>query len=228
MLIIAFLQLVPGTFSGFYHFALGKNSAKKADDLSLNFILGVELFVCLVWFITYFAVFISCYNLPDFCPHIVFWILSGICLAESVAMLFFYFRRPHRKTDDSTALFLSRKTANIILARARNVKSRSDAIVLGFFAGLPELIFTLPLYIASAIVLLYATSIPRALIIILFVVAATIPLFVIHAHYRSGHNLADITRLRIRMKPILRIGLFLSYFFLSMTILILGVTNYYG
>ena len=79
------MQLSSGIFMLFYHYALGKKSAKIADNLSLYFILGVEFFTAAVWF-TVFLI------LPDASP-ILFWILAGILFAESLASLFFYYRK---------------------------------------------------------------------------------------------------------------------------------------
>ena len=49
MLIQVSMQLTPGTFALFYHYALGKNSRTKADNLSLYFTLGVITFMAIVW-----------------------------------------------------------------------------------------------------------------------------------------------------------------------------------
>ena len=43
MLIMASLQLVPGVFALFFHYALGKHSLKKASGLGLFFILDAEI-----------------------------------------------------------------------------------------------------------------------------------------------------------------------------------------
>ena len=43
------MQLTPGIFMLFYHYALGKKSRNKADDLNLSFILGAETFIATIW-----------------------------------------------------------------------------------------------------------------------------------------------------------------------------------
>lgn len=221
MLISAFLQLVPGTFSIFYHFSLSKTNAKKADDRSLGFILGSELFITFIWVAIYSLILSFFCNSPDFCPSSFFWIMSGILFAEAVAVFWFYYRK-----SKATALFIPRRTASTISNCARKAKSRSDAITLGFFAGLPELIFTLPLYVISAIILLNTTAISRALVVILYVLFSTIPLFIIRTAYRTGHNLADITRARTRFKPFFRLSLSILYVLLALAVLNLGIINY--
>lgn len=221
VLIPMLLQLTPGTFSIFYHYALGKNSTKKADDLSLGFILGTEIFTTITWITIYTLIFTSFCTDTNFCPNIVFWIMSGTILAESIIILLFYYRK-----GKSTSLFISRHTANALSTRARQVKTRSDAIMLGFFAGLPELIFTLPLYIISSIILLETAALPRAILVILYIAAFTLPLFIIRITYHTGRNLADITRFRLRIKPMVRTILFLLYFVLSFAVLNLGIINH--
>ncbi len=221
MLIFMSLQLVPATFSIFYHYALGKTSVKKADDRSLSFVLGSEIFSAFVWVIVYTLLFTFFCTASEFCPSIIFWIMSGVLIAEAVLMLFFYYRK-----GNATALFISRRTAKALCNYSCKAKNRSDAIAVGFFAGFPELIFTLPLYIISAIILLDATTLPRTLIILLLILAGVIPLFIIRTFYRTSHNLASITRLRIRIKPFVRFIIPLLYLFLAIAVLNLGVVNY--
>ena len=221
MLIFAFLQLLPGTFSIFYHYALAKTSAKKADDQSLSFILGAEILVATIWFIVYITIFCIFYDAPDFCPLSVYWTLAGIMLAEAIIIPFFYFRRS-KITNTSTALFIPRNIASTLSMRARKAKSRPDCITLGLIAGLPELIFTLPLYVISTIILLDTAALPRAAIIILYIIVATLPLFIIRLAYRTGHNLAEITRIRTKLKPHFRFILCIAYLCLAIAIINLG------
>ena len=219
MLITASLQLVPGTFSYFYHYALGRTTAKKADDRSLSFILGAELFASLIWTLLFIIITILRSTI-DFYSPLVFWITSGILSAEAIAFLLFYYRRGR-----GTALFIHRNTAATLQSCARKANSRSDAITLGFFVNLPELIFTLPLYFISAIILLNTTSLPCAPIIILYLVSVITPLFIVRIIYRSDHNLADIARLRTSLKPYLRIIIPILYIALAFAILAMGVFN---
>ena len=82
-------------------------------------------------------------------PHnnIVTWAFVGVLIALSVASFFFYFRHPHSKDSE---LFLPRKYAKALILRTSKVKSQSDAFALGALCNIPEIIFTLPLYIITA------------------------------------------------------------------------------
>lgn len=221
MLIQAFLQLTPGTFALFYHYALGKNSTAKTNNLSLYFILGTIVFMTITWLIIYTLILaIFCQKSDfgsDFCP----WLMAGIFFAESIAGFFFYYRK-----GKFTALFVSRQSAKNLSIHAQKVKTRSDAFILGLFAGTPELIFTLPLYIISATELMKITTIPRALIIAIYITVSIFPLFVIRTLYRCGYNLATIERLRVRAKLFVRLAICISFLLLTIATIGLGVLNH--
>ena len=217
MLILAFLQLTPGTFTIFYHYALGKNSFKKASDLALSFILGVEIFTALVWSIIYILIFEFYKNSTDFCCSIFFWIMFGIFIVEALAILVLYYRK-----GKNTKLFISRRVADSLTTNAAKVRTRSDAFTLGFFSCLPELFFTIPLYIITTTILLNTSVLPRSLFVILFIVSSTLPLFVILGIFCSGRNLADIQRFRLSSKSFFRFVLCACYLLIAMAILNLG------
>ena len=218
MVIFLFLQLPSGVFSIFYHFRLAKTSKKQADDAALSFILGVEIFTTIAWLLTYIIMFCCDTNITA-TPFA--WVMAGVCFAEAIAVLFFYFRRG----KSSTALFISRRTAKGLRNYAKNIKNRSDAVLLGFISCLPELLFTLPLYIICSAFLQSESVAPRAIIIILAIIVSIIPLFVIRTLFRTDKNLADIERLRIKLKPHFRIIIFLAYLALALSLINYAIIN---
>lgn len=219
MLISFCLQLTPGTFALFYHYALGKTNAKKADDQSLSFILGVEIFITAIWLLIYFSIFLFFYYNFNF-SNIVFYIMAGVFFAEAIIMPFLYYRK-----GNSTALFIPRRIAKGILNRIAKIRNRSDCILLGALTGLFELIFTLPLYIISASILLNFDALPRVLTIALYLTLSVLPLFIIRCSFRLGHNLADIERFRVKIKPAIKITLCTSFLLLALATIYLGVLN---
>ena len=221
MLISFFMQLTPGTFALFYHYALGKTSAKKADDRSLSFILGTEIFVVTVWLIIYFLAFFFFYNASESAREIFVYIMAGIFFAEAFAGAFLYYRK-----GKSTALFLSRRLARSLDEHIKKQKTRSDCILLGAFTSLIELVFTLPLYIISASILVNSVSLPHPLIAAIFPIIAVLPLFIIRNIFRFGRNLAEIQRVRVKLKPFVRSILFFGYILLGLAIIYLGVINH--
>ncbi|MBR3144099.1 hypothetical protein IKF12_02790 [Candidatus Saccharibacteria bacterium] len=219
MVIFAFLQLPNGLFSIFYHFRIAKTNLKKADDAALSFILGLEIFMTAMWLLIYLIIFTCFYFNPEIISPIFLYIMAGISFAEAIAIIFFYFR--HGKS--TTALFIPRKVAKNLVKRAEKVKTRSDAIILGFFSGLPELLFTLPLFITCSALLQTENVLSRSLIIILAIIASAVPLFVIRFLFRTDHNLAEIERLRVKLKPHFRFILAVAY--LAIAILLINLAT---
>ena len=220
MVILLLLQVTPGIFAIFYHFALGKNSIKKSDDYALNFIAGTEIFYGLMWLLSYTIIFAFFYNTEI--PIIIVWTLAGIFFALSIVSFCFYYK----KTKKSSATFVPRHIVRGIIARSERTNSRLDAGLLGFFANVPELFFTLPLLLICSIILQTFITIPHAVFIIVAVILSTIPLFVIRHFYRTGYNLADIIRFRIKIKPYIRIALAITFLLIAIFSIMYGV--YYG
>lgn len=218
-LILCLLQLSPGVFALFYHYALGKHSRKKADDLSLDFILGTETTSAIIWFSLYVIFFVIFYHNPTLSCKILPWILAGIIFVDAIVIFLLYYRK-----GTSTTLFLFRHAAKTFLHDAKTAKSRKDAFFLGFISKMPELIFTLPIYVLIVYILAYSTFIPTAITIIFFILISTVQLFIIRTAYRTDHNLADIQRFRTKAKPLIRILLSVSFLLLSIATIYLGVS----
>ena len=215
------MQLVPGTFALFYHYAIGKNSSTKADNLSLYFILGTITLMATIWLLVYTFIFKVFYDKINFYLDFIPWIMTGIFFAESIASLFFYYRK-----GKFTTLFISRSVARNLNSHAQKTKNRSDAFILGFFSGIPELIFTLPLYIVTSIELMKINFSLRPLFIIFYIIISIIPLFIIRTLYRCDYNLAKIERARIHAKIFIRIFISISFTLLAIAVIGTGVFNY--
>ena len=216
MLIMAFLQLVPGVFSLLLHYTSGKYSKLKASDLSVFFILGAETFSVLI--LLFFYVVLS--NSPTLYwiigSPIFRWVMAGIIVALGVLILVLYFRRRSK-----TELFISRRLASCLKTKAMNIKTRSDAFALGFTAAIPELIFTLPLYLLVVIEIMQigSTTINRSVMIILFAIISILPLLILHGASATGRTLADTLRFRTRNQLFFRIGLGIFYFLIAILII---------
>lgn len=197
MLIIGFLQLRPSILMIFLHYASAKYSKMRTSDLALFYIFGVEFFVASGFILLYYITTISLQLLPDIGMTIIYYILLIVLLIIGISFPFLYFRR-----GAGTRLFISRKIAASLTERAKKTKTRSDAFMLGFSAGLPELVLTIPLYLLSTIIIAdlseYAAA--RAGIIILFIMVAVLPLFIIRALFAHHYNLANIQMFREKNK----------------------------
>ena len=215
-LIIASLKLIPGVFALFYHYASGKYSAKKVSDLSIFFILGAESLPVLIFIILNLASRALLFTDVTLTENITIATIAGLLFALSISMFFFYFRRSR-----GTELFISRRTAKHFVKKASEVKTRSNAFSLGLISGLPELIFTLPLYIILLIEssknLDVASSSATLLAFVLFIIA---PLFLTYAYFRNGNNLANFERLRVRNKFFFRSFIASLYALLAILLII--------
>lgn len=186
-----FLQVATGIFTLFYHYALGKNSQKKAHHLATIFFLSVFLVNLAISSLVFYLVHDS---------EILRWVLCGIFAALSIISWLFYYRR-----GSGTRLYIPRVLARTINKSAKNAKSYTDAFLLGAFAGISELIYTVPIFIILA---LKAKSFDNFYIEIgIFVINLLIlmvPFYVIRLIYKSDGNLADIERMRVRNKGFFR------------------------
>lgn len=221
MLIQGFLQTSPSIFTIFYHYASGKTSAKKADDQSLSFILGVEIATATIFLITYFI--ITFFAAEKIILNSIFlWAMSGLFAALAFFTFFFYFRLG-KKNRTTTKLFISRRMSENFLYRATHAKNRTDTILLGFLSSITELVFTLPLFIISSIEIIGLSPRFNFIFIILYIVVATIPLFAIRMSFRTRHNLAEIQRLRVKRKLFFRIIISAGYVGLAVLTFLSGV-----
>lgn len=221
MLIQGFLQTAPGVFAIFYHYAQGKTTAKKADDQALSFILGTEIATAVFFLITYFIITFFAAE-KNFLNSTFLWVMSGIFFALGVFTFFCYFKLG-KKNKNTTELFLTRHTAESFVYHATHNKNRTDTILLGFLATTAELLFTLPLFIISSVEILNLSPRFNFVFIIAYIVIATIPLFTIRTLFRTGHNLAEIQKLRVKRKLLFRIIISASYIALGILTFISGV-----
>ena len=217
MLIIACLKLIPGIFGLFYHYASGKYSAKKVSDLSIFFILGVEVLPAILFILLNLILLLFSFTNINFSNRIFLWVISGLLTTLALCFFTFYFRK-----GDGTRLFISRNLAKNFDKKSRSVKTRSDAFILGFMSGIPELIFTLPLYFISFIEVSknYFVSTTCAALLTLFILIIISPLFFIYAHFKTGNNLATFERQRTKNKSFFRFFIPILYIMLAVLIII--------
>lgn len=218
MLIMVFLQFVPGIFALFSHQVAGKYSRVRASDLSTFFILGFEtsiviLFICLFTILCFSPAIISVIDSEMFA-----WVMAGIFIALTLISLGFYFSK-----GSGTKMFISRRLASMFHSKISTIKTRSDAFTLGLISVIPELIFTLPLFlmVAISVMRLDFSQFERAGFIILFAIVSILPLVIFHS--LSNYNLADFIRFRFRNKTFFRFAIASFYLFIA-ALIILGVT----
>lgn len=220
MLILMSLKLIPGIFMLFTHYNLGKFSKLKVDDLGIFFILGVETLSAIIFILINSTLRALSFSEIIFDNQIFSYILAGIMIALGFVILLFYFRK-----GNGTKLFISRKAARNFDLKAKTVKNRSDAFILGFIAGVPELIFTLPLYLISLIEIskLSFPNLPFSTLIFIFVLILAFPLMILHTIEKNNHNLAELVKTRFKNKNFFRLFISILYFLIAILIIAFGV-----
>lgn len=212
MLIMAFLQLAPSVFLLFSHYSYGKYSRKNTSNASLFFILGVETSTALIFVLLYIAMS-SLYIAPAFTDNLLGWLVAGITIAIGIVFPFCYFRK-----GQGTKLFISRRLAKEFDYKAKMVKTRSDAFILGFISSLPELIFSFPVYTIAILEIMQIgdLAIIRAVLSLCFILIKIAPLIAIHITMDRGYNLVNIQKTRVNNKQFIR-------FFTSLTYILIGI-----
>lgn len=206
MIVLVFLQLTPGVFLVFYHYARGKNSKRQASDLAMYFILGILVAATTMLVITYLTFFEIAATK---------WIMSGILMALAMASFWFYFRK-----GEETELFLTRKVAKSLTQSAINAKNRSDVFLVGLIANTLEIMFTLPLYIVVAMTAGADFSHEAQVgIMVIAVIMSVIPVIVLKIRMDRGRNLAEIQRGRVRSKQFDRLMISVCYFVMAIMII---------
>ncbi|MBQ6130486.1 hypothetical protein IJI72_02240 [Candidatus Saccharibacteria bacterium] len=215
-LLLALLQLPLGTLLLLYHSVLGrpnsrKNSATKVRPLVSYYLAGVALADFLLLAAACFLV--SALSAGALSATVLRYLIFLLLLGLSLFILLFYYRRssPVRSTE----LWLPRLFARFLDARAKATHNLPEAFSLGFSTVLFELPFSLPLFLVSAVGLLSLTPSAQLLALFLFTVLAVAPLLVLRLKIRSGKNLADAQRWRLKNRDFLRFLTGFGFFVLA-------------
>ena len=222
MLILSMLQLIPGIFAIFYHYTLGKTSRKKANKFGLFFIVGIISFALLAFTLTYcLACLLSKQSarLDDLCIN---WIMIGIFAAVGLSFFFIYYRK-----GSGTKLFISRKISNCYQASSKKVKTNSDAFLLGFISGIPELPFSLPLFfiVSTCLINLIDNPLIHFTVFLLVAISTSASSFITLWFYNADYNLANIGRFRTKNKSFFKTIISLIYFLIALLIIVFRIIH---
>ena len=218
-MIMASLQLIPGIFLLFCHYTRGKFSKLRASDLATFYILGVESAIVIILLLLFFILSSSSIIASAINTSIFNWIMAGITLAIGILFFCRYYRS---RSNSNTKLFIPRSLARNFQHRIEATKTRSDAFTLGLTSILPELIFTLPLFILSTIQIskLSANCFSHAVLTILFTLIAILPLLIIHILFSDHRTLADFIKFRFKHKQFFRYFIALWYLLIAIVIIL--------
>ncbi len=113
--------------------------------------------------------------------------------------MLFYFRR-----TSGTQLWLPRPMAKYLAERTKKTKNNAEAFTLGIASALGELPFLIAPLSLAALILVQKTPYTQASGLILYVIIATLPLFIINTMINLGRPVSSIQRWREQYKYFLQ------------------------
>lgn len=191
--------------------AIGRSAARnRSVGLVGAFLLGTLVMTTLVIStVSYFAASQFHQQAPVFAWSVV----SGMMVAVGVAVWVFYYRR-----GEGTSLWLPRGFTRFLADRIKATRSRAEAFSLGMSGVTSELIFIIGPATAAAFALITLPSQLQLLGIALYVLIASLGMFIVTVLIGSGHSLSRIQHWRESNKRFLQFaagsGLIVLGFFL--------------
>ena len=193
----ASLQLGLGCLLLLYHESAGKHIKSKTRNLIGSFISGVGSIVFLLLATACFVVsniFSGALSMP------VLAAVIGVLVALAIVMWFFYYRR-----GTTTELWLPQVVAKFINGRAKVTNSNTEAFSLGVMTSFAELPITIILLLLAGNSVLELDPMYQPLMVAFFTIIVIIPLIILNLMIRTGHNVVEIQKWRVRNKVFLRV-----------------------
>ncbi|HTK39232.1 MAG TPA: hypothetical protein VL362_00015 [Patescibacteria group bacterium] len=192
--------------------ALGKKtSLTRLSRMVAAFTLGVMTMTALC--VSLFALILT--NVFPETPILLWSILSGLMVGIGLAVWFFYYRY----RTSGTVLWIPRPLATYLTKRSRATSMAPEAFALGTTSVVGEIVFNGVTSLFAAVLLTHLAPPQQLVGLLLYVVVATLPLFLIVLHISGGGSLARIQRWRERNKRFLQ-------FAAGSALIILGVYVY--
>ena len=191
------LQLSLGGLILLYHASMGHHRRRKTRFLAKNYIIGAAeisfLMVCALGFLisTLFNGALKTEWLT---------VCVGVFLASAIVMWFFYFRRGH-----NTELWLPRSFARFINRRAKSTNDNIEAFSLGMLSSFAEMPLSIALYFVVANCVLNLSAQYQIIAILGYTLMSVLPLIALKLRIKTGRNVVDFQKARLRNKAYLRI-----------------------
>lgn len=222
MVVQSCLQFAPAVFLMFHHYAFGKNSKKKANDLCSYFILGIELVVAILLIAAIWAV--QQIREKNFFDEKWFLgIMTGIFVIDAILMIFYF------KKNNGTKLNFVLNGRGNTRDKIQNINNNLGALKLGIKSACGELFFTLPMVILLANEVCYVNfngNLILAIVLVFgYIISAMLPIYKIKFNYKMGKNLAEIQRKRVKNKTIIKFVLGISFAMLTILIIIFRIIH---
>lgn len=197
-LILASLQMSLGTLLLLYHSSLSKHIPKKTKRLASSYISGVALMNFLL--ISTTTLLIITLSVAGTLSKTTLSVIFGILIALALISWFFYYKK-----GSTTELWLPRSLAKHLSSRAKSTSDESEAYSLGLTVPFVEILFSLPLYLLAGDAVLCLPPDFAALGLVLFTALSVLPLLALRFALRSGRNVAEVQRWRLKNKNFQRI-----------------------
>ena len=193
----ASLQLSLGGLILLYHASMGHHRRRKTRYLARNYILGAGvisfLMVCALGFLIS-----SLFNGALKIEWLI--ICVGIFLASALVMWLFYYRRGH-----NTELWLPRSFTHYIQRRAKTTGDGIEAFSLGMLSSFAEMPLSIALYFVVANCILNLSAQYQIAAVIGYTIMSIIPLLILRLRVRTGQNVVEVQKWRVRNKAFARI-----------------------
>jgi|LSQX01.2.fsa_nt_gb hypothetical protein len=193
----ASLQLDLGCLLLLHHESAGKHIRTKTRKLVSSFVFGVGT---IVFLLLAAACFVVDTLFRGTLPPVTLSIAVGVLAALAIAMWFFYYRR-----GATTELWLPKPVTKFINGRAKVTGSNTEAFSLGVLTNLAEMPFIAILLLAAANSILNSDPAHQVPLAIIYAIIATAPLIIFRIAIRTGRNVVDIQKWRVKNKLFLRI-----------------------
>ena len=192
----ASLQLSLGGLVLLYHSSMGHHRRRKTRYLAKSYIWGALV-------ISFLAVCAGAFLIEHTFQGVIaqeaVFVISGMLLASAIVMWLYSFRR----AKQSTQTRLSKSLTRYITRRARATGDNIEAFSLGMLSSFVELPLTLAIY---AVVANCLVSTPQPFIALgVYLVIIAVPMVALKIRIKTGRNVAEVQRWRIRNKAFVRI-----------------------
>ena len=193
----ASLQLSLGGLILLYHASMGRHRRRKTRSLTRHYILGAGvisfLMVCALAFMIS-----SLFNGALKTEYLI--ICVGVFLASALVMWLFYYRRGR-----NTELWLPRSFTRFIQRRAKTTNDNVEAFSLGMLSSFAEMPLSIALYFVVANCILNLSAQDQIIAVIGYTIMSIIPLLVLKLRVRTGQNVVEVQKWRVRNKAFARI-----------------------
>jgi len=207
----ASLQLGLGCLLLLYHESAGKHITNKTRNLIGSFISGVGT---IAFLLLATACFVVSNTFDGALSMQILTAVIGILIALAIAMWFFYYRR-----GTTTELWLPRVITRFINGRAKVTNSDTEAFSLGVMTSFAELPFIIILLLIAGNSVLELEPMYQPLMVAFYTIIVIIPLIILNIVIRTGHNVAQIQKWRIKNKLFIRLVSGLGFLTLGIFIL---------